>query len=59
MNEQENDSTPEQDLPEEQITGSAPSLIKRLEEYWATYAPIMRPGLMLVVFFAALWLLHA
>ena len=33
-------------------------LLKRCEEAWAAYAPLLRPGLMLVVFFAALWVLH-
>ena len=62
MNEQKNASTGEQSSSDEQISVTLEpptiSLIKRLEEYWATYAPVMRPGLMLVVFFAALWLLH-
>ncbi|MDB4353322.1 bifunctional lysylphosphatidylglycerol flippase/synthetase MprF [bacterium] len=63
MNEQDN--APDLDIDadgDEGGTQCSPSgkipLLKRFEEVWAAYAPLLRPGLMLVVFFAALWLLH-
>lgn len=35
-----------------------PTLLQKIEEIWGTYAPVLRPCFMLVVFFSALWLLH-
>lgn len=62
MNEQENAPDSEhaassEVLGNELSTGKVP-LLKRFEEIWAAYAPLLRPCMMLFVFFAALWLLH-
>ncbi|MGI9472928.1 MAG: bifunctional lysylphosphatidylglycerol flippase/synthetase MprF [Rubripirellula sp.] len=45
---------------EEEVGDESPtaSRLQRVEELWGTYAPVLRPCLMLVVFFSALWLLH-
>ena len=62
MNEQENapdyEHAASSEVPgNEPSTGKVP-LLKRVEEVWAAYAPLLRPCMMLFVFFAALWLLH-